>query len=53
MGYFSRSATEVLELKDVFYNPRNLGKDNELERTMMAILNQNAMAMDSGYVDDV
>lgn len=49
----NESATETLELKTVFYRPRNLATSDELERIMRAILNQSAMAMDSGYVDDV
>lgn len=49
----NESATETIELKTVFYRPRNLARSDELERIMSAILNQSAMAMDSGYVDDV
>lgn len=44
---------EILELKNEFYKPRNLARSNELDRIVAAILRQNAMAMDSGYVDDV
>lgn len=44
---------EILELKNEFYKPRDLGRANELDRIQAAILQQNAMAMDSGYVDDV
>lgn len=44
---------DILEVKNEFYKPRNLCRKNELEIIMNGILNQKAMAMDSGYVDDV
>lgn len=42
-----------MEIKNEFYKPRSLGTNNELDVIMEAILNQNSMAMDSAYVDDV
>lgn len=48
--YFS-TYTEILEVKNEFYKPRDMRRN--LDMIMNAILNQKAMAMDSGYVDDV
>lgn len=48
-----RFENEIMEIKNEYYKPRSLGTDNELDVIMDAILNQNSMAMDSAYVDDV
>lgn len=42
-----------LELKDLAFKPINLEEGDNVEKIMAALLNQEAMAMDSGYVDDV
>ena len=44
---------ETMELKNEFYKPRDMNKNNGLETIMEAILKQSAMAMDAAYVDDV
>lgn len=49
----NRFVNEIMEIKNEYYKPRSLGTNNELDVIMDAILNQNAMAMDSAYVDDV
>ncbi|KAJ6637386.1 Peroxidase [Pseudolycoriella hygida] len=48
-----RYENEIMEIKNEYYKPRSLGTNNELDVIMDAILNQNSMAMDSAYVDDV
>lgn len=53
MLYAHSPTTEILEIKNEFSKPRNLGLNYELEIIMDAVLKQNAMAMDSGYVDDI
>lgn len=42
-----------MKLKNEFYKPRDLSEDSELDNIVDAILNQQSMAMDSGYVADV
>jgi len=42
-----------LKLEDVYYKPKDLGKPGVLESIQIAIIEQNSMAMDSSYVDDV
>lgn len=44
---------ELLKLQDVFYKPKDLSKNNFLEQVTNALLKQNAMALDSSYVDDL
>lgn len=44
---------ELFKLEDVFYKPKDLSKFNLFDRLMNSILNQNAMSMDSNYVDDL
>lgn len=40
-------------MKNEYYKPRDLGEANTLEKIVYGVLNQEAMAMDSAYVDDV
>lgn len=44
---------ELLQLKNEYFKPRDLGVGDTLERIVSGVLNQEAMAMDTAYVDDV
>lgn len=52
-GAESTKRREIMKLQDSFYKSRDLNKHQLLDQMMNAILRQNAMAMDSSYVDDL
>jgi peroxidase len=53
VGVSHQQNRDILKLQEVFYKPRDLSKMQFLDRLMSAVLRQNAMAMDSSYVDDL
>lgn len=53
MPFDDRQTPTVMQLKNEYYKPRDLGATDVMEKIVSAVLNQEAMAMDSDYVDDV